>query len=526
MNTPGQARPISPGVEKFTPPGCGTRTDAPPAKRPRKKALTGDAEAARRLGIEAALKASEVRYRRLFETAKDGILILDGETGRIIDSNSYLEKMLGYSHAELQGKRLWEIGAFKDIAASQASFRELLNKKYIRYEDLPLETKGGEHRQVEFVSNVYRVDRTKVIQCNVRDITSRKLAEASLQRANDKLSSVVATLRHRDGEMTLLNHMNELLQTCETPEEAYRVIPMIASELFAGQSGCLAVFQGSGQFLETVARWGDGTLVENVFPMKDCWAIRRGRPHEVVDPKTNLLCEHFIRPPERGYLCLPLTVQGETLGVFHLDNPLPGIDDQPLNLRQLAMTVGETIKLSLANLKLQKTLHEQATRDPLTGLFNRRYLDETLPRELHGALRRNAPLSVAMIDLDHFKRFNDTFGHDTGDLVLREAGGLLRDNLRKSDVACRYGGEEFVLVLPDSSLADANQRLEQIRVLFEKLEIRHNGQLSATTTISAGVAAAPEHGSTMAGLLRAADEALYAAKDAGRNRVAAYEPTS
>jgi diguanylate cyclase (GGDEF)-like protein len=129
-----------------------------------------------------------------------------------------------------------------------------------------------------------------------------------------------------------------------------------------------------------------------------------------------------------------------------------------------------------------------------------------------------------MIDLDHFKRFNDTFGHDTGDLVLRETGRLLRENLRKSDIACRYGGEEFVLVLPDSSLGDASQRLEQVRLLFEKLEIRQNGQLMATTTISVGVAASPEHGSMMDILLRAADDALYAAKDAGRNRVSAHQP--
>lgn len=488
----------------------------------RKKTLTADAGSTGRMRIEEALKASEVRYRRLFETAKDGILILDAETGRIVDSNPFLEKMLGYSHAELQGKKLWEIGLFKDIAASQASFQELQHKKYVRYEDLPLETKEGEHRQVEFVSNVYRVDHTKVIQCNVRDITARKLAETGLQRANEKLSSVVSTLRRRDGEMTLLNHMNELLQTCETPEEAYRVIPIMAAELFPGQSGCLAVFHGSDQYLETVARWGDGTLVENVFPMKDCWAIRRGRPHEVVDPKTSLLCEHFVRPPERGYRCLPLTMQGETLGVFYLDAAPADIDDHPINQGQLALTVGETIKLSLANLKLRKTLHEQATRDPLTGLFNRRYLDETLPRELHGALRRDAHVCLAMIDLDHFKRFNDTFGHDTGDLVLRESGRLLRENLRKSDVACRYGGEEFVLVLPDSSLADASQRIEQVRLLFEKLEIRQNGQLMSTTTISAGVAASPEHGWTMDILLRAADEALYAAKEAGRNRVSVY----
>jgi len=178
----------------------------------------------------------------------------------------------------------------------------------------------------------------------------------------------------------------------------------------------------------------------------------------------------------------------------------------------------------LANLKLRKTLHEQATRDPLTGLFNRRYLEDTLPRELHGALRRDAPLCLAMLDLDHFKRFNDTFGHDAGDLVLREAGRLLNENLRKSDVACRLGGEEFMLVLPHASLADAGQRVEQVRILFEKLEIRYSGQLMATTTISAGVAAAPEHGTTAEVLMRAADDALYAAKDAGRNCVATYQP--
>src|SRR5512140_3149433 len=212
----GQARPIPSGVADLAPLGRSIRTDGELVGRPRRKILTADVDTTERMRVEAALKASEVRYRRLFETAKDGIIILDAETGRIIDSNSYLEKMLGYSHAELLGKKLWEIGSFKDIAASQASFQELLRKKYIRYEDLPLESKEGEHRQVEFVSNVYQVDHTKVIQCNVRDITSRKLAETGLQRANEKLSSLVSALRRRHGDTALLNHRNDLLTTGET----------------------------------------------------------------------------------------------------------------------------------------------------------------------------------------------------------------------------------------------------------------------------------------------------------------------
>jgi PAS domain S-box-containing protein len=130
--------------------------------------------------IQEALKASEVRYRRLFETAKDGILILDANTGEITDANPFLQDLPGYSHDELLGKRLWEIGPFRDIAASRDAFSKLQKKKYIRYDNLPLETKGRRHRHVEFVSNVYRENGTRVIQCNIRDITVRHQAEVAL----------------------------------------------------------------------------------------------------------------------------------------------------------------------------------------------------------------------------------------------------------------------------------------------------------------------------------------------------------
>jgi diguanylate cyclase (GGDEF)-like protein len=374
-------------------------------------------------------------------------------------------------------------------------------------------------RQVEFISNLYLVDATHVIQCNIRDITARKQAEVVIQQANESLSSLVTALRRRDVEMTELTRMNDLLQTCETQEEAYRVIAINVANLFAGRSGCLAVLNSSGQFLETVARWGNDPLVLDDFPLEDCWALRRGRPHEVFDPKASLLCNHFVRTPEGGHRCLPLTVQGETLGIFCLDVERGVRDDQPGGQHHLAITVGEAIKLSLANLKLRKKLQDQATRDPLTGLFNRRYLEDTLPRELHRANRTAASLCVAMIDLDHFKAFNDTFGHEAGDLALRESSRILRENLRKSDIACRYGGEEFLLVMPDSSLEDTRLRLEQIRVRFEAMEIRHDGQLLATVTFSAGLAVFPEQGATQEEILRAADDALYVAKQEGRNRI-------
>jgi len=469
-----------------------------------------------------ALKASEVRYRRLFETAKDGILLLDANTGRITDVNPFLEDMLGYSHDELVGKALWEIGPVKDILASQEAMRRLQDEDYIRYDNLPLETKSKHRVQVEFVSNVYLVEGIRVIQCNVRDITERKVAEDGVRKANEELVVLLAEMKQRDHEMSRLNQMNDLLQACATQEEAYEVIALMAGDLFAGHSGFLAMLQPREQRVETVARWGDETAIVPAFALGDCWAMRRGQLHEVIDRAGALVCSHFAGQPASAYLCVPLSVQGETLGLLCL---IGSANEAPMGAvkQQLAVTTGEAIKLSISNLRLRESLREQATLDALTGLYNRRYLDEVLARELHAAVRRRSPLCVTMIDLDHFKRFNDTYGHEAGDTVLRELGHILRVNLRKSDISCRYGGEEFVLVFPDSSLADTCQRVEKIRALVKNLVLRHGDQPATAITVSAGVAQARADGSTPSELLRAADDAMYAAKHAGGDRVEAHQ---
>ena len=253
--------------------------------------------------------------------------------------------------------------------------------------------------------------------------------------------------------------------------------------------------------------------------------MRRGQPHEVLDPRTSLLCRHFVSQPEGGYLCCPLTVQGEILGLFCLiGHDAADRADQRASRRQLALTVGEAIKLSLSNLKLREKLREQATRDPLTGLFNRRYLEESLTRELHRTSRGSSQLCIAMLDLDHFKRLNDTFGHEAGDVVLREVGQVLRDRLRKSDISCRYGGEEFVLVLPDSSLVDTSQRVEQIRLIVKELEDSARGPGAQRHDPFGGYRGGAGARVQPRDLLRAADDALYAAKQAGRDRVVIYQP--
>lgn len=214
-----------------------------------------------------------------------------------------------------------------------------------------------------------------------------------------------------------------------------------------------------------------------------------------------------------------MTAQGEVMGVLHLRyNPLAADRATLLNER-LAVIFAEHIALALVNLKLRETLRNQSIRDPLTGLFNRRYMDETLDREILRAKRNEHPLAVIMLDLDHFKNFNDTFGHDAGDLILREVSALLKKYVRGGDIVCRYGGEEFTIIAPEISLEIVLPRVEALRLGIKQLNVRHRGQPLGTITMSFGVAMFPEHGADGETLLRAADRALYCAKDEGRDRV-------
>ncbi|MGE5463429.1 MAG: diguanylate cyclase [Syntrophothermus sp.] len=300
------------------------------------------------------IKTSELRYRRLFEAAQDGILILDAQTGAITDVNPFLIKMLGYSREEFIQKKLWEVGAFQDIEASREAFKALQVDEYIRYEDLPLRAKNGRLVDVEFVSNVYLVGDERVIQCNIRDITARKQAEDAL-------------------------------------------------------------------------------------------------------------------------------------------------------------------------LKSQALLQEQSVRDHLTGLFNRRYMEETLEREILRASRKQLSLGIIMLDVDNLKLLNDTWGHAAGDEILRELGNLLFRHIRGEDIPCRYGGDEFILILPDASREVTRARAELICEYARHFHLQYEGQSLMPVTLSLGVALFPEHGVTSTEILKRVDAALYRAKSEGRSRVVLAE---
>jgi diguanylate cyclase (GGDEF)-like protein/PAS domain S-box-containing protein len=335
--------------------------NAGPARLQGRTAVHLDGPAAERQRSARALKASEIRYRRLFETAPYGILVLDAETGVVIDANARMYELLGYAQAEVLDHALWSIGAFKNAATTKNHFRDLLNEAHVRYDDLPLETKDGQIKHVELVSTVFLADNKPLVQCIVRDVTDRIKREQE-QGARAEQADLAATLT---------------------------------------------------------------TLYSS----------------------------------------------------------------------------------------------DQATHDETTGLVNRCYLEESLPRELHRAERAKVPLTVTLLDLDSFHRINDAFGRDAGDALLREVGRVMREHLRKSDMACRYRGEEFVLVLPQSSPAGTLDRVEHIRAALKGLQLYHGDQLLNGLSVSAGVAQAGVDGTTSRELLRAARSALTTAKQGGGDRV-------
>jgi diguanylate cyclase (GGDEF)-like protein len=223
------------------------------------------------------------------------------------------------------------------------------------------------------------------------------------------------------------------------------------------------------------------------------------------------------------YICLPLLAQGETLGILHiLDGPAKNGKADEARMAEkckLAKILADNIGLGIANLKLRESMRNLSIRDPLTGLFNRRYMEEALAQEQHRTKRNDAQLAVIMIDIDHFKRFNDNFGHDGGDAILRELGAFFKKHVRGSDTACRYGGEEFILILSPSTAEGARQRAEKIREGAKLLSVSHANRDLGAITLSLGVAIFPDDASEAAALVKAADVALYQAKSGGRNRV-------
>jgi len=352
-----------------------------------------------------------------------------------------------------------------------------------------------------------------------REVKERREMESALHTANTELKDTVSDLKWFNHESDVFSEMADILQACRSFDEAHAAIGEYGQKLLPGAAGHFFIFRDSRDALEHVAGWGEAPPNERMMNPESCWALRRGQVHH-VGVRSRLRCAH-VHADAAGAICVPVIGQGQTLGLIHVaachdqwENPKQG----EITLRRLR-TMADRVGPALANLRLRETLRTLSIRDPLTGLFNRRYLEESLARELHRAERTDKPLAIVMIDIDHFKRFNDQFGHEAGDLVLRSFAEIIRQNIRKSDMACRMGGEELIVVLPDAGVDIALKRAEALRQAIQELNLRYHNTTLGSVTASFGIAVYPDHATTAETLLHAGDTALYRAKREGRNRV-------
>jgi len=355
---------------------------------------------------------------------------------------------------------------------------------------------------------------------HARSMRSRE----NLRTTNVKLFEALENANSLTDSMSKLGQLGELLQSCRSMDELREGLGGAMRELLPQLGGRLALISPSQNLAAIGAHWGQhGVQAESVFAPEDCWAIRRGQAYPLAGLSAGFVCKHVHWPnpdvPQAGYLCVPLAAQGEVLGVLTFDGEHPPTAAD----RRVALAAGEQLALSLANLRLQETLRTQSVRDPLTALFNRRYLEVSLERELLRASRRGLPLAVLMLDIDHFKRFNDSYGHEAGDALLAQFAEVLKRAIRAEDIACRYGGEEFTVVLLDADDSGALQRAENIRAAVAGMSVVHHQQQLAHVTVSIGVALFPRDARSPDDLLRRADAALYAAKNAGRDRVVSVD---
>lgn len=325
-------------------------------------------------------------------------------------------------------------------------------------------------------------------------------------------------------EASILSELNEWLQSAKSEAELYQMIAEFLSRFLPGTTGAIYIYANSRDILECAKVW-NGTQATATMHPDDCWGLRRGRTYTHGQHEIEFDCSHVAPGSADDYCCIPILAHGETVGLLHLEmKPQDGVSAADrkavfVEQRRLGLSAVEHISLAIANVKLRDQLRDQSIRDVLTGLYNRRYLLETARREFQRAARSGQPVSVLSIDVDHFKKFNDNHGHDAGDTVLRAVGEAMVATFRGDDVACRFGGEEFVALMPGAPLETARARAEELRAKVEGITVRYGDGNLPRITISVGVAAFPDFGNGVMEVLKVADTALYAAKNNGRNRV-------
>ncbi|MBL4685509.1 MAG: diguanylate cyclase [Nannocystaceae bacterium] len=459
----------------------------------------------------ATRDVSQNQYRHGVEAAPTGLLMVDSG-GLITMVNQRLEAMFGYNRTELLGKRIEVLIPRRMQAAHPALLQGFLDNPKARFmgqgTDLTGARKDGSEMAIEIGLNPFVEGGKRYVLASIVDVTERKIQQ-------EELKSRVEELQGYRYEMGLLSEMSSLLQHAVSSDEAHNIVSIFGQKLIRSDDyvASVSVFlvRASRDGLERKAHWGTGEAVPRFSP-EECWGLRRLQTHYSGDDGENPAFPRCSHAKEDGWhMCIPMSAHGQSIGLICMAGPGSLAGAERGSLERVGKSIADQLALAVSNLNLRESLSALAVRDPLTSLFNRRHMEASVNREVARAKRDDTPLSVIMLDIDHFKVFNDTHGHQAADQVLVELGARLKSHFRESDIPCRYGGEEFLIVLPACPKHEAQVLAERFRDLVEKSALG--------ITVSVGVATMPVDGHNWDIVLRKADSALYEAKAAGRNQV-------
>lgn len=347
-------------------------------------------------------------------------------------------------------------------------------------------------------------------------------AKRAAEHAQDQLREALESEKSRQYEASMLAELGDWLQTCKSLEELYRVLKEYMHQMLPDSRGELYIYSNSRDVLDGVVFWGAADIHGHINA-DACWALRRGRNYSHTSHKISFDCPHVQEKDvvsSGDYICVPIVAHGDTVGLLHIQFPKSGTENTNLLMpHKFVAQCGELISLAIANVRLRDELQHQSTRDPLTGLYNRRHYLESLRNELKLRERKGGSCGVIYFDADRFKSFNDNHGHDAGDMVLRAISGTLGVLFQNDEVLCRYGGEEFMVLLPSATHDETIQAAETLCDRVQELSISYAGRILPTVTVSCGVASFPKNGKQVQDILKIADDAMYLAKKEGRNKV-------
>ena len=359
-----------------------------------------------------------------------------------------------------------------------------------------------------------------------KEVTADKLAQIAVSMADHamELENNLELIKLQNHVINLRNKLGDMLQSCQEIDGVGVLVSIYLPLLFPTSIGALYLSNDQNAVMTKVADWGvtDSNLVQHSFDRDHCWGLRQGKLHKVDERKMNPLCEHISPTVPAFSLCIPMIARSQSMGLLHLEyvrRVTPHLLDHDEMHRELAVSVATLLAMTVSNVRLSAILLEESIHDKLTGLYNRRHLETVLSREIARATREKHSLALLLLDVDHFKRFNDTYGHEAGDAVLRSFGQVLRDNCRQGDTACRFGGEEFVILLADTDEVCAREWGERLRSRLCNMKVKTGNTELPPVTASMGLALYPVHGKDESTLLKAADVALYDAKSNGRDRL-------